>query len=72
MPESSFIRVVPDIATWTLVVVLVAVGVVDVWLALTPGAMTVTGRIQELSASYPVVPLLVGMLVGHLFWPVKR
>lgn len=57
------------VATWLLVSVLVTVGVVDVWLATTQNGETVSSYIHRLSARYPILPLLAGVVLGHLFWP---
>lgn len=34
------------------------------------GEATISARMQHLATRYPVIPLAVGMLVAHWFWPV--
>lgn len=55
--------------TWAFFVVIVAVGAVDLYLALYagPGA-TITEYIRRVSHQYPIIPFAAGVLAGHLFW----
>ena len=53
-----------------LVATLLAVGAYDWWLYLTEGpSATISAEVLSTSRKWPVVPLLVGILMGHLFWP---
>jgi hypothetical protein len=52
-----------------LAIVLAVAGVADVWLATAYGRDgTLSAFVWRLSADYPLVPFLVGLLCGHLFW----
>jgi hypothetical protein len=43
---------------------------VDLWLIIRKGySHTISARLLTLSKGYPVVPLLIGIALGHLFWP---
>lgn len=33
--------------------------------------VTVSSVIHRWSTAFPVMPLLVGLLLGHLFWPIR-
>lgn len=35
------------------------------------GTQTISEFLYLSGREYPVVPLAIGMLVGHIFWPVK-
>jgi hypothetical protein len=59
------------IAAWTLIAVILAVGVVDVYLGLTPGQATVSQYLSILAGHYPILPLALGLILGHLFWPQR-
>jgi hypothetical protein len=51
-----------------LAVVLALVAVLDVWLASVHGPdATVSALVRDYSQRYPVIPLAVGVLIGHLF-----
>lgn len=57
------------IASWTLAGVAISVGIVDVWLAWQHGHdATVTSYVRQVVHKYPVIPFLLGLLAGHLFW----
>lgn len=47
------------------------VGLFDLWLVLgaPTGSRTVSSWVIEWSHQYPILPLLVGVLIGHLFFP---
>lgn len=59
-----------DITALVLVAILLTAGIWDIyalfWLG--PGS-TVSAVIMMWSTRFPVIPLLVGILIGHLFWP---
>jgi len=51
--------------------VLIAVGVYDVVAGALGGhRATVSFVVQAWSQQYPVLTLLAGIVIGHLFWPV--
>jgi hypothetical protein len=59
-----------DLCVVVLAVTLAAVGGYDVFAALFLGrAATVSATILDLSRSHPILPFLIGVLVGHLLWP---
>jgi len=47
---------------------LVVAGIVDI-VAVYYGNPTVSTVIQSWSRAFPILPLIVGILLGHLFWP---
>jgi hypothetical protein len=54
-----------------LMVVLYVVGVYDAVALMFYGhTYTVSYVIKSWSREFPIVPILVGLLIGHLFWPV--
>lgn len=63
-------RVLSMITTLGLAAMLLAIGIWDV-LTLVWGEeeATVSYTVLALARAHPIVPLLVGILVGHLFWP---
>lgn len=53
-----------------LATVLLGVGVYDVFAALfMPPGSTISAIVLNLAQRYPILPLLVGIVLGHLFWP---
>lgn len=61
---------VQEIAVWTLFLFLVAMGAIDLVLAFRFGSsFTISWTVLEVSKAHPVVPLLAGIVLGHLFWP---
>jgi hypothetical protein len=58
------------IAVYTLLAVLTAVGICDLYLVrVNPDGPTVSRTVWGLAKEYPIVTLLAGILLGHLFWP---
>ena len=52
----------------SLAVGLVLVGAVDLWLFVVRGeAATISAVVRDQAHRHPVIPLAVGLLVGHLF-----
>jgi hypothetical protein len=58
------------VTVWFIVGLIVAVLVYDMWVATngTPGD-TISEVVLGASVRYPALPLLVGFVLGHLFWP---
>ena len=57
------------ITAMLLALALAATGIYDCYVALVHGpAFTVTYVIRTYSREYPMIPFLVGCLIGHLFW----
>lgn len=53
-----------------LLVVLVCIWIWDVWCIVQGDTSnTVSVTIMEWSIQWPILPLLVGIGIGHLFWP---
>jgi hypothetical protein len=52
--------------------VLVAIGVFD-FIALYSGGRnsTISAVVQQLSREYPLLPLAIGLILGHLFFPTR-
>jgi len=68
--EQSNVQWFSWIAIYVLLATLLAVGAVDLYLArVGNGGATVSSTIWGLAKDYPVIVLLVGILLGHLFWP---
>lgn len=54
----------------SLLVILFAAGCFDVWaMSRYDGHYTISSMLQGWAAHYPILPLSVGLLLGHLFWP---
>lgn len=60
-------------ASALLLIELMLVGLWD-WYAIwfLDGVGTVSDVVREAAAGNAMIPLLVGMLMGHLFWPVRH
>lgn len=56
-------------AMWTLAIGIVVLGLIDLWLGSQPGQVTISAYLLSLSRHYPMLPLAVGVLLGHIFWP---
>lgn len=55
----------------TAVVLLAIIGAWDVWVAFGPSeGRTVSSIIYAWGQQFPPLVLAVGLLLGHLFWPV--
>lgn len=54
--------------------ILVVLGVTAAWDIYSSytgsGSDTVSRTVQDWSVLYPVLPFSVGVIIGHLFWPV--
>ena len=37
-----------------------------------PTGSTVSAVLQEWAIKFPAMPLVIGFVLGHLFWPVRR
>jgi hypothetical protein len=56
-------------AVWALGLALLYAGGIDIMVAWGDfGAKTVSENVRELAAKYPIIPYLIGLLCGHLFW----
>lgn len=66
--------VVPVVGSWVLVIVLVLIGGYDFCVVVYgwDGGRTISSQVHELSRRFPVVPVFVGLVLGHLFWPIGR
>lgn len=59
-----------DFTTGFIVIVLVVIFGVDLWLLVKRGYKhTVSAVMLRLSQRFPIIPLLIGIVIGHLFWP---
>jgi len=60
---------------WLAVAFLVAALVIGVWdvVATARGAPldTVSQTMLDWSSTYPVLPLVIGIILGHTFWPQR-
>lgn len=64
---------VPIIIACLILAALAAAGAWDVYVIFgQPEWVTVSALLSEWSHTFPVLPMLVGLLLGHLFWPVRR
>lgn len=66
-------RVIPMGLALALLVVMALIGAYDVWAAFTlaPGH-TVSELVQSWAVRFPILPFALGLLCGHLFWPLGR
>lgn len=52
-----------------MLVILAVVGVYDIAASGSQGRLdSVSSAVREWSARWPILPLAVGVLIGHLFW----
>jgi len=60
----------PVVLAVALHLVIGAIGAWDIW-AIARGNYrdTVSNLIGEWGATFPIMPLIVGIVIGHLFWP---
>lgn len=64
-PPKDFMK----IAEWFLGIMVVLIGIVDIFLGLTGGVgNTISWRIWQDAHVYPVIAFGFGFLMGHLFW----
>lgn len=55
-----------------LSLILFAAGIWDAYAAyIGRSDVTVSHIIQQWAFSFPILPFLLGLLVGHLFWPIR-
>jgi hypothetical protein len=60
--------VIREILAIGLAVNLALVGLVDVWLITVHGPQaSITALVHEVSQRWPAIPLVVGLIMGHLF-----
>jgi len=57
---------------WILLALILVVTVIDIVLWQLSGQQTISQVIWDLMRDHPVVPLLIGILAGHLCWPAPR
>lgn len=56
--------------TWLLFVILVMVGAYDIYAGWMFGNdATISVYVLLIARRWPVLPLIVGLVLGHLFWP---
>lgn len=64
---------VPKVVAWILFIHLITIGIYDFWAALYRGRnYTVSFALLSLVQSMPIVGILFGILIGHLFFPQGR
>lgn len=45
----------------------------DVWAVLQGGIdSTISAVVFDFAHQYPIIPFATGVLMGHLYWPVRR
>lgn len=55
------------------VLLLFFIGLYDVWAAFRlPPGNTVSHVVYHWALAFPVLPFLIGLLLGHLLWPTGR
>lgn len=60
------------VTAWVLLGIIVAVGIYDLALSqYTTGVETVSSQMYRIATRYPIVTLVIGMVLGHLFWPQR-
>jgi hypothetical protein len=65
-------KVVDLIGAVVLLVVLAVVGIYDVFAITSQGAWpTVSERLYEWCQHFPILPLFVGIVLGHVFFPLR-
>lgn len=57
--------------SWGLLMLAIAIGVWDIWVVSSGRQdMTVSSVLHDWSLRHPILPLTLGILLGHVFWPV--
>lgn len=55
-----------------ILVVIVAVAIFDVWVIFAKSKQeSISAYIIRGSKKYPLVTLIVGVVIGHLYWPMR-
>jgi uncharacterized membrane protein len=57
-----------QITGWATIAVLILVLFVDIYMAL-HGKELISHVMLEAARKHPIIGVLVGILIGHLFWP---
>lgn len=54
------------------IVIIAAIIIFDVWTLLERGyTTTISWQLYERSKAEPIIPLAIGVVIGHLWWPNK-
>lgn len=62
---------VSNIALIVTAIIVITVYVTDVYILLYgQGQNTISQEIRMASQRYPILPFLIGVLVGHILWPI--
>lgn len=60
-----------SITRWFILLVIVGVTIFDIVALLVGGIdATISVTMYNLSRQYPIIPFALGVIAGHLFWPV--
>lgn len=71
MDELSY--TINNVAYITIAAIVVVVWIVDVWLFMYgQDKHTISQAIVVVAQRYPLLPFMLGILVGHLLWPLHN
>jgi len=74
MPQNGILRgaKVEVYAAAVLLSIIAVVGVYDFWAGFSNRSVaTISEVVYRWSQLWPIIPLLVGLVLGHLFWPTR-
>lgn len=70
--RNGYLPDMPFLLAMSLIFLAFVIGLWDVWhVFIGWPTETVSWIIQEWSMRWPLFPFLIGVLIGHLLWPVK-
>lgn len=56
--------------TWIILVIVVALGLYDIYLAYDKvKGNTLSEIAYHMAIQHPLLPVMVGIVIGHIFWP---
>jgi hypothetical protein len=62
----------PQAVAWLLFILIVCVGGYDVYASQQSNNWeTVSSYVWRISRNYPILPFIVGIVIGHLLWPQR-
>lgn len=61
---------VPAVVAWFLIIHIMTIGIYDAWAMMYRGRIyTISFALMAIAKEFPIVPCLLGIVVGHLFFP---
>lgn len=58
---------------WVLLGVTIVLAIFDIWIINNEyWQSTISAVVLERSIRHPIIPFVIGIIAGHLFWPQRR